>query len=62
MFIMMYVSVCVVGYTFVFLYSCNMGAEEQTQGLILAVLAASVLTECMPVECLFVFVHVRVYI
>lgn len=59
---MMYVSVCVAGYTFVFVYSYNMAAEEQTQGLRLAVLAASVLTECMPMECLFVSVRVRICI
>lgn len=37
----------------VFVYSHSMAAEEQTQGLRLAVLAANVLTECMPMKCLF---------
>ena len=57
-FTMIYVSVCGAGYTFVFVYSYNMASEEQTKGLRLAVLAASLLTECMPMECLFVYVYV----
>lgn len=35
-----------------------MAAEEQTQGLRLAVLTANVPTECMPMEFLFVRVYI----
>lgn len=44
----------------VFAYSFSMAAQKQTQSLRLVVLVASVLTQCMPMECLFV--HVRPYI
>lgn len=57
-FLTMYVSVWGPGYRFVFVYSYDTAAEKQTQGLRLAFLAASLLTDCMPMECLFVHVYI----
>lgn len=46
---------------FVFVYSYNMAAgKKQTGRLRLAVLAARVLTECMPTECLLVRLYIGI--
>lgn len=44
--------------TDLYVYSYDMAAEKQTQGLRLAFLAASLLTDCMPMEFLFVHVYI----